>query len=352
MPFARPILALEASFAVATTIDDIARAAGVHRSTVARALLNDSRLTAKTCQRIRALAVKMKYRPNQSARSLSVGRSRIVGVLAPSSNTRQFYTVYETIRVGLAKHGYTVVLYVADGYADESACFEPLVADRVAGALVHPASEPAGASAYKALTDFGAKLMVIDGYIEGLQVPQVLTDPYRSFRASTEYLLSLGHERIAYLATPETTYVGRQRARGFREALQEAGIAAGPSPIVETPLRKEDGAAAMAKLLRRKRPPTAIIARHDLVAMGAMEAVFAAGLSVPEDVSIVGYQDVEYASMLRVPLTTVRYPADELGKIVVDTMVEMLEGKPVEPEARFLTEELVIRSSCAPPCGR
>jgi DNA-binding LacI/PurR family transcriptional regulator len=295
----------------------------------------------------------MNYRPNQSARSLAVGRSRIVGVVAPSSDTRQFYTAYETIRVGLGRHGYTVVLYVIDGSAtDEKACFEPLITDRVAGALVHPAFEPVGASAYKALSDFGAKLMVIDGFIEGLQVPQVLADPYRSFRASTEYLISLGHQRIAYLATPQTTYVGRQRARGFWEALHEARIASGPTPVVDTPLHKEDGAAAMAKLLGHKRPPTAIIARHDLVAMGAMQAVFAAGLSVPEDVSIIGYGDVEYASMLRVPLTTVRYPAEELGSIVVDTMVAMLDGNPVEPQARFLTEEFVVRGSCAPPRGR
>lgn len=338
---------------MATTIDDIARAAGVHRSTVGRALLNDGRLAPQTRKRIRALAAKMNYRPNQWARSLSVGRSRIIGVLAPSSNTREFYTVYETIRVGLAKHGYTVVLYVADGYpSDKSACLDPLINDRVAGALVHPTFEPAGASAYKSLTDFSAKLMVIDGYIEGLDAPQVLADPYRSFRASTEYLISLGHERIAYLATRRTTYVGRERARGFREALGEARIAAGPSPIVETPLGKEDGAAVTTRLLRRKRPPTAILARHDLVAMGAMEAVFAAGLSVPEDVSIVGYQDVEYASMLRVPLTTVRYPADELGKIVVDTMVAMLAGKEVEPKTHLLEEEMIVRASCAPPRGR
>jgi LacI family transcriptional regulator len=333
-----------------TTITDIARAAGVSQTTVFRALRDKEYVGSETKARIKRIAKKMKYSPNDIAASLSSGRSHLVGVVATPDLFPPFRATIGPLEVSLRKAGYSMLFCASTGSEQgEHACLEHLKRQRVAGVIVLPCAEPAKANAYDQLIEYGTKIVVVNRCVDGLAVPQIFADSFQTSRLATDHLISLGHRNISYLAIPETEWVGRERARGFRDALAEAGIPLRASSIVTTPFGEQHGAAVMRQLLKRKHPPTAIVARHIVVAMGAMQAIFDEGLSVPGDISIVANGNVWYNNLLRTPITTVLSHDSRMVEIAVMKLLKMLAGKRVDAETTVLDVELVIRGSTAPP---
>ncbi len=335
---------------MASTVYDIARAASVSTTTVLRALWDKDDIKPETRERILKLATEMNYRPNLLARSLTMGSSRFVGMLVTptvsSTYAESIGLVVRTVR----EAGYATLSYTTDGCDDsERMCLEQLASARVAGAIVIPEADTRNVTIYQELVDSGMKLVVAHSCIDGLGAPQVVGDNYQVTWRAARHLISLGHRRIVYLAIPEDCALGEQRARGFRDALREAGIPVPPSAIVTCGNSEETGREAMASLLQRRPLPTAVIARHDTVALGVMRAAFAAGLSIPEDLSLIGNSDMPVADLLRVPLTTVRHPAEEVARIAITKLVSMLEGGAMEAGTTKLDVQLVQRASCAPP---
>ncbi|MBI2843706.1 MAG: LacI family DNA-binding transcriptional regulator [Armatimonadetes bacterium] len=337
-------------YRLGVTAKDIARAAGVGRSTVQRALSNKGEISPETKARILKIAEELKYRPNHIARSLVLGQSRFVGVVATPSFMPEFPSTLQPVEFGLRQAGYSMLFFTSTGYpGGERLCLEQMLQNRVAGVIAVPSSNPADRSAYQELIDSDIKLVIMGGCIEGLEVPQVLGNDYQAARLATEHLISLGHREIVYLAIPQTSYSGRERARGFKEAMADAGLPVRPSSIVEVKFGQEAGAEAMARILKRKNRPTALVVRHDIVAVGAVRAIFAAGLSVPEGFSVVGNTDVWFDDMLRVPLTSVRHPREQMAEFATKNLLAMLAKKPVEAKTTILDVDLVVRSSTAPP---
>lgn len=337
------------SGSTATTVYDIARAAKVSTTTVLRALWNKGDISVETRERILRLAAEMNYRPNLTARSLTMGRSHYVGMLVTPSVTSSYAETIGYVVRAVRTAGYVTLCYTTDGQQDsEQTCIEQLASARVAGAIVIPQADTTNGPAYQELVDSGMKLVVAHSHIEGLCAPQVVGDNYQVTYKAARHLASLGHRDIVYLAIPPDCALGRERAQGFRDALAEAGIEAPPSSIVTCGHSEEAGAEAMAELMRRTRVPTAIIARHDVVALGVMRAAFEAGMRIPDDLSLVGNSDIQVTDLLRVPLTTVRHPSEELARIACDKLVRMLDGGMVEPEVTRLDVELVERASCGP----
>jgi LacI family transcriptional regulator len=335
---------------MASTVYDIARAASVSTTTVLRALWDKDDIKPETRERILKLAAEMNYRPNLVARSLTMGTSRFVGmVVTPAVSTTYATSIGLVVRT-VEKAGYATLCYTTDGRPDsEQMCLEQLAAARVAGAIVVPEADTKNARIYQEMVDSGMKLVVAHSCIEGLGAPQVVGDNYQVAYRAARYLISLGHKEIVYLAIPQDCLLGKERARGFQDALSEAGIPVTGSSLVTCEHSEAAGRKAMAAILQRPRVPTAIIARHDTVAMGAMRAIFAAGLSIPDDISVVGNSDIDVADLLRVPLTTVRHPAEEVARIAISKLVSMLEGHTVESGVTRLDVELILRASCAAP---
>ncbi|MBI2841909.1 MAG: LacI family DNA-binding transcriptional regulator [Armatimonadetes bacterium] len=335
---------------MATTVYDIAKAAGVGRTTVLRALWDRDDISPETKARIKKIAAELKYRPNHIARSLVTGQSNFVGIMATPSILPASHATIQLIETGLREAGYSMLLSISGGHpGGERQCLEQLIQNRVAGVIAIPASNSADPAIYQELVDSGVKMVTFDRCVEGLQTPQIIGDDYRSARLVTEHLISLGHERIVHLAIPQTSYAGRQRTKGFRDAMSEAGIRLTPSSIIETQFGEEFGARVTAQLLKRKVVPTAIIARHDMVAAGAIRAIYAAGLSIPGDISLVGNGDIWCSDILRIPLTTVRHPIQQMASIAIEKLLDMLSGKQVEPNTTVLDVDLIVRSSTAPP---
>ncbi|MCL5102885.1 MAG: LacI family transcriptional regulator [Armatimonadetes bacterium] len=338
---------------MATTVYDIARAAGVGRTTVLRALWDKDDISPETKARIKKLAAEMKYRPNHIARSLVMGHSNFVGVMATPSVFPSSYGTIELIESALRDADYSMLLSSSGGHpGGERRVLEQLVANRVAGIIAIPASNSADPEVYQELIDSGVKMVTLDRCVEGLKAPQVIGDDYRAARLATEHLISLGHKSIVYLAIPLTSYAGRERARGFQDAMSEAGIRITSSSMVETQFGEEFGFAAVRELLKRKTPPTAIVARHDIVAAGVIRAIYAAGLSIPDDISLVGNGDIWCSDILRVPLTTVRHPIQDMARKAISKLLSMLSGESVDSAIEVLGVEFVTRMSTAPPRSR
>lgn len=331
------------------TVNDIARAAGVSRSTVLRALSGKPDISVETRERIQSLASEMRYRPNYIARSLTQGKTNLVGVIAKPSIYYASHSVIEAVERGLRDGGYSTLLFISgnESGTDESV-IEQLMKNRVDGVIAVPGSMTPPTT-YHELVEAGVKLVTLDGLIDELDAPQITGDNYKAGRLGVEHLIGLGHRRIAYLGIPHISNVGRERARGVQDAFQDVGISIDERMFSEIDFSESSAERCTAELLSSDSRPTALLARHDVAARGAMRAIYAAGLRIPEDISLVGNGDMLGSDMFRVPLTTVRFPARQMADFCVRTLLDMLMGKDVEPETTIFDVELVVRASTAAP---
>ncbi len=332
------------------TVNDIAKAAGVSRTTVLRALSEKPDISSETRDRIQKLAADMKYRPNLIARSLTRGRTNLAGVILDPGLFYSFNEIISNVDLTLRDAGYSMLLYVSGyGFGNEISFAEPLMRNRADGVIAVPNSNAMFHETYEELVESGMKLVIIDGCDENLKVPQVFADQYRAARLGTEHLISMGHKRIVHLAIPEVSYVGRERARGFRDAMAASGIPVTQSSIVHIEFDEEQAAKTAARILSEPDRPTAFLVRHDLVARGVMRGILAAGFRIPEDVSVVGSGNATGSDMFRVPLTTVRAPTKDIVDIGVQALLKLMNGHHVEATTTILDVELVTRSSTAVP---
>lgn len=330
--------------------EDIARAAGVDRTTVSRALAGRGRMSDATRELIRTIAKEMGYRPHKMASSLATGRSELIGLLIESGASNWLDILFGNIQDEMRDTSYSTIARTHAGRADlERDCLESFIERRVDGVIAMPSSHTTDPAPYRDFLDSGGKLVLIDRIIEGLLAPHVIADNYSAGRLSTEHLTQLGHKRIAYLVPPIQSPVIRERVRGYRDALAAAGIKYDESLVVPVEFTPESGAERTSYLLSLPDPPTAVVVRHDIVGFGVEKAIFDAGLSVPEDMSIVGYEDMWANSIVRVPLTTVRHPSIQIGRIAAGLLSDELSGKHVGAAPVVIGVELVVRDSCAAP---
>lgn len=333
---------------MAVTISDIARAVGVGTITVSRALRGEGYVSSEKKALILSKAKEMGYQRNDVARSLVLGRTRMIGFMV-TFNLAALQTVVEPIERVLREAGYPVLLHSpSDTPEAQTMCLDQFLQNRVAGVIAFPGVSMNDIAPYQRLIDSGTKVVILDRPMENLQTPQIAVDNYRIARLATEHLVSLGHRNIVHLAMPEISEASHQRIRGYKDAMESAGITVTPSMIVPTDLTERDGAKAMTEILKRKNRPTAIVARHDLVAMGAMRAIYSAGLSIPEDISIVGTGNIWDTNVFRVRLTTVHYSTRWMARTGAKFLLEMLKGEDISPEIITLKARLLVRSSTAP----
>ncbi len=359
----------------AATIKDVARLAAVSPATVTRVLQGRASVRPETRRRVEEAIGVLGYRPDHIARALVTRSSATVGLLLPSSGDSFWGEVAAGIEERASEAGFSVLFANAHGSADrELAMIEVFLAKRVDGIIIAGAAgDPTEWFARRApdvpvvLVNWDATFPPQD--VEAAQVlppgemaaaiaaetmraggfSHIAFDDLSASRLLVDHLVGLGHRRIAFVgAMPIRPSL--LRLLGVREALGAAGLPIGPVIACEETL--EAGRGAAAALLERPEAPTAVIAYSDLVAIGVIRGMHAAGARVPEDVSVVGYDDIEVAAFVEPPLTTVRQPKLEMGRRAMDRVLGARSATR-RPGHETLAGELVVRASSGPaPAGR
>jgi LacI family transcriptional regulator len=329
-----------------TTLADIARALGVSKMTVSRAINDHPEISPETRARILEAAQRMNYRPNQFARALTTNRSFLLGVVVPDLMHSYFAEICRGVESVAKPLGYQNLICSTDeDIANEESEIEALL-PRTDGLILASSASPAETRFYRRIIRERAKIVLIDRHLEGIKCPVVTTDDLKVGELATEHLLRLGHRRVGHLkGTVAST--AALRFEGYKQALAKWGVAFDEQMVRECGFTEADGYRATREWLGSGFLPTAIFAANDPAAIGAMSAIAEAGLKIPDDVAIVGGGNIHYGDMLRVPLTTVAWSTSEMGQAAARLLVDMVEGKRGSKAQQVTVEpELVVRASC------
>jgi LacI family transcriptional regulator len=303
----------------------LARHAQVHVSTASRALSDDpSGISTETVRRVRELAVMLGYRRNIGAAGLRTGSSRLLGVLVPRLTDLVLATIYESIDAAAESAGYsTVVANTFDDPSHRQARLDAMLSRRMDGVIIGD-SHIGDKAAYE-LQNQRVPYVLVMRRLEGHL--SVTTDDELGGRLAAQHLLELGHKRVGVIAGDLLASTGRERSQGFRRAFEAAGYPVEDRYVVSTGFGTAAGRIAGDSLMALAQPPTAIFAVDDLTAVGAMGAVRAAGKELREDVALIGYNDLDLAANLPIPLTSVRSDLMAMGKLSVEALLQGIRGE-------------------------
>lgn len=327
------------------THKDVAARAGVSVATVSYVLNDGPRpVSPETRARVQAVIDELGYYPNEIARSLRLKQSSTVGLLIPNVTNPFYAEVARSLESYCHEAGFLVMLCNSGGQEDREVKYiQALRAKQVEGLVVLPYSDPA--ALLRPVMQTRIPTVLLEHELRGVSC--IAIEEYEGGRLATEHLLDLGHRRIALLRQTETSALSRQRIDGYRAALEQAGVPYDASLVVECDGTQADGDRITRELLQRTQPPTAVFAHNDLVAQGVCHAVRTEGLSVPQDISVVGYDDISSSAYLNPPLTTVRFPKAEMGRLAGELIVGLLKRPHSSARKVILPTELIVRRSTA-----
>ncbi|WP_210569861.1 LacI family DNA-binding transcriptional regulator [Streptomyces sp. GESEQ-4] len=331
-------------------IKDVARAAGVSVGTVSNVINRPDSVATETRARVLSAIDRLGYVRSESARQLRAGRSRIMGLLVLDMGNPFFVDVARGAERAARQAGLGVMVCNSAQSAGEEADYLSLFAEqRVRGVLLTPTD--ASGRNIDAFRRHGIPFVLVDRVAEGTTECSVSVDDVAGGALAVRHLVDAGHRSIAYVSGPPGLNQVRDRRTGALNALTEAGL--GPGALRELPTERLDVAAgrdAGARLLGLADRPTAVFCANDLLALGVLQAMFAAGVGVPDDLAIVGYDDIEFAAAAAVPLTSVRQPAVTMGALAAELLLEETDAESTGPRRHehrrvVLQPELVVRRS-------
>lgn len=329
------------------SIKDVARAARVSHPTVSRALRHSSLVKPDTAERIRSIARRMGYRPSAVARSLVTRRTKTIGVVVTTIADPFISEVVSGIEEVANENGYSVVL--ANSNADperEVQVAHSFHERRVDGILV--TASRVGARYLPLLSEMKVPVVLINSHHPAEFVYSVRIDNVTASRAATAHLIELGHKRIAYIGDRFGFQSDTERFSGYREALERADLPFLPQLVVHGDGKAEGGLHAIATLMAMPDPPTAVFCYNDMCAIGALSGIRQRGLRVPNDISIVGFDDLLIASYTHPPLTTVHQPKQQMGRAAMRILLELFSNAQSITNIK-MQGELIVRESTAPP---
>jgi LacI family transcriptional regulator len=328
------------------TIKDVARLSGVSSMTVSRVINGSERVSPETRQRVERAIADLGYVPSRLARGLIRQKTGTLALIVPDVANPFFTLIVRGAEDVARRSGYRMIL--ADTRADltiERDVIEEMLAHRVDGIMIAPVSDRSKGHLQR-LARFGVQFVLIDRTVHGIDSDVVVGDSAGGARRLVEHLISLGHRRIGFITESDEVSTARDRREGYEAALTAAGFPLDPGLIVRSTVDPPGGFEGMRRLLELNEPPTAVFTVNNLVALGAIEAVRAHGLEVPDDVALVCFDDIEYASRLYPFLTVMAQPAETLGTLGTQLLLERIEGRaPEQPRIVVLPAQFVVRQS-------
>ncbi len=337
------------------SIKDVARIAGVSIATVSRCINDPERVRAPTRKRVEDAIRQTGYSPNTLAQNFRRGKTKVIMVVLPSVGDPFFTEVMSGIRKVATEKGYSLLINETQFNAMTADEIGAMVVSRQADGIVLLASvSPFGTEVLSSKNN--RRLPVVVGCeivsLKTAGYPSVHIDNRIAASEATDYLIAQGHRRIAFIHGQEASLLTKDREDGYRASMTAAGLEIEEGWVTGGNLNIRDTIEATGRLLGHPNRPTAIFCANDEMAMGCMHAIKSAGLNVPRDVSVVGFDDVRYAEVLDPPLTTVCQPARKIGERVMYRLFRIIEeASSVNPEPEIVPHKLVIRKSVAPPPG-
>jgi LacI family transcriptional regulator, galactose operon repressor len=329
------------------TIRDVARVSGVSPMTVSRVINHDGRVRPETRRRVEAAIAELGYVPSRLARGLSGRKTGTVALIVPDVANPFFTLVVRGAEDVARRAGFRIIL--CDTRADlalERDVIEEMIAHRVEGIAIAPVSD--GSRPHlRRLTRFGVPFVLLDRTVNGVDADVVIGDSVGGAQRLVEHLIGLGHRRIGMIVEADDVSTARDRRRGYEQALEHAGLPLDPALIALSTVDPEGGFAGMEELLSSEPRPTAVFTVNNLVALGAIEAVRAQGLEVPDDVALVCFDDIEHASRLYPFLTVMVQPAETFGTLGIQLLLERIHGDGNRRHrVVVLPAEFIVRRSC------
>lgn len=332
------------------TISDIARYAHVSKATVSAVLNDRPGISVQTRERILEIIEKLKYRPSHVARSLTNRETKSIGLLIKEIDNPYFAKIMKGVFDKCSELGYTVLLGSSElDPVQEKKSLETLLRQQVDGLILSPLLNEDIDLSY--LYDLKTKNypFVTLGSVINIQTNVVEVENKKAAVSAVSYLIRQGHRRIAYFAGPFYSAHSKDRLAGFRQACSENGIPVPEDLIFRTGSYIADGyRMGMALFSRSQAPPSAVFCYNDLVAIGLLNALSELNIRVPADVSVIGFDDIEFCNFMQVPLTTVRVPAHQLGEVAAELLIDqIMSGEKSRNEKVILPAQLIERKSVA-----
>lgn len=331
------------------TITDIARELNVAPSTVSRALNDHPALSKETKDAVRELAEKLDYQPNLMALNLLRRKSNTIGVIVPEITSHFFSAVITGIQDVVGNSDYNIMICLSnESYEEEITIVKKLSKIQIDGIMVSPSSETKDFDHFRRLQKNGIPVVVFDRDCPGLEADKVLVDDYSGAFQAVEYLIRTGCRNIAHLGGPLNLSTTGHRLKGYLDALEQNSMPIRPEYMVHVPgFSHKDGAKPAKKLLQLENRPDAIFAMNDSIAISAMHEAKKMGLGIPEDISIVGFDDEPHSSFFSPALSTVWQPVYNIGMLSARILLSHLKSSDVQLKFRkeVFRPELVIRAS-------
>lgn len=335
----------------AVTIKDIAKALGLSTSTVSRALRDSYEISPETKKLVQEYAEKINYHPNPIALSLKERRSRSIGVIVCEIANSFFSQIINGVESIAYTNGYNVIIAQSRESADrEMMNLQYLTSRSIDGLIVSVSTETKDFSYFKELSEKGLPIVFFDRIVDEINTHKVIVDSYTGAYEATIHLIKNGYRRIAAVSNPELLSITRERLAGYKAALSDSGI---PEDDTMIKFCQHGGMIVaeveevMKELLKGKQRPDAIIATADKLTTGCLRILKAKGISVPDEMGLIGFSNTDLTELLDPPLSVVRQPAFEMGELATNLLLQLIESKrPVtEFETKVLASELLIRGS-------
>lgn len=332
---------------MAATVRDVARLAGVSAMTVSRVVNDQPGVSAETRKKIEAAITELNYAPSKVAGSLISAKTELLGMIVPDVSNPFFGPIVRGAETAARKAGYRLLLCNSESDLRlEKDYVSDLVAHRVEGLLIAPVGDKSAGHLGR-LVDQRFPIVLLDRQVEGLACDSVTLDNTDAARRLMAHLIGVGHRRIAILTDADDVSTGRERLLGVRQALEEAGLPFEDDLIFHTTTDQIGGYRATQLILGLPQRPTAIFAVNNMTAVGVMQALRQASLRVPEDISLVCFDDVQHLAVISPFLTVVDQPAETMARVATQLLLERIGGNAgKQPRIVTFPGNLIVRQSC------
>jgi DNA-binding LacI/PurR family transcriptional regulator len=329
-------------------IEEIARRANVSTATVSRTLNQSGAVKPETARKVWRAAAQLNYYPNSHARALVSGRSRMLGLIVSDITNPFFPELIRSFEAFATQHQYDLILTSTDYQTSRmTGCLRRMLERKVDGVAIMTSEMDAGL--IKELSRRGVPLVFMDVGQVGPRMSHVLIDYAHGVRQTVDHVTELGHTRIAFISGPLELQSARARRQAFLEGMRSHGLNPDQRLVREGTHTAEGGQHAMEGLLRLAKRPTAVVCSNDWTAIGALHAIDAAGLRVPDDLSLVGFDDIPLVSYTTPPLTSVRMSAGDVGATAFEALFRLIGGERLEGDVYQVPTKLIVRASTARP---